>query len=495
MRKIHLKTSIYSFFLYVTVFLFISCSGKEGAEVIQKDPLHSTTSELSSEKFNGRLAGSEEYNKAAGFVADFFEEHGLKKIVDDSYFQSFNIEYNEINDLAFARIQDDGEVIQYEPGKDFVCRGFSGSGNIEAPIVFCGYGISRPELGYDDYKNVDVSGKIVMLFKYDPRWKINDEKIAYNSLRKKAAEAKAHGAKGIIYISSPSSKNPQKPIGSVMHGEGEHLEDMPQIHVSVDVAEELAENSKESLSTLQNYINNNKKPRSVQLHTTARINVVATYKAKKKTMNVVGMVEGNDEELKNEYIILGAHLDHVGNQGGKVLFPGANDNASGVASIMHVAKALSTKKDEIKRSVIFVAFSSEEQGLQGANYFVDHSPVATDKIVAMLNMDCVAHGDSIVLGGGKSFPELYNIAKGIDKQNKSLVIDRTWRGGGADATPFYEQGIPTLYFATRNSYTHLHLPTDKPETLNQKLHAKITKLAYRIVHNLAKGNYKKEKEQ
>ena len=102
----------------------------------------------------------------------------------------------------------------------------------------------------------------------------------------------------------------------------------------------------------------------------------------------------------------------------------------------------------------------------------------------MLNMDCVGHGDSVVVGGGKSSPELYKLVKEQDTLMKSMVIDRTWRGGGADATPFFEKGVSTLYFATKNSYKHLHLSSDKPETLNKELHKYLTNIIYQSTKKL-----------
>ncbi|MFO8235954.1 MAG: M20/M25/M40 family metallo-hydrolase [Bacteroidales bacterium] len=474
---------------------FYSCNQETTPELLTKDNLFIFTSELASSEYEGRLAGSEGYNKAAALTAEKFKSFGLEPLGDSAFFQFFNIEYNKINHLSFSNLTNNDSIIHYEAGKDFVARGFSGSGDIEAPVVFCGYGISRPGKGYDDYANIDVEDKIVMIFKEKPRWKLDNENIGHNSLRKKAKVAESKGAKGIIYISFPNAEEPQKPIGSVKHGKGNHLKDMPQIHVANHVANQIARESRTDLKKLQSYIDGNKQPKSKPLETIAHIFIDADYQKKKRTMNVVGMLEGTDDSLKNEYVVLGAHLDHVGNQGGKVLFPGANDNASGAASITAVADALSREKDSIKRSVIVVAFSSEEQGLQGATHFVKNSPVDRDHIVAMLNMDCVAHGDSIVLGSGRTSPELYKMARKTDSVNKKLVIDRTWGGGGADATPFYKKGVPTLYFATKNSYTHLHLPTDTPETLNQDLHYEITKLAYKLTKEISQGKYDGEKNE
>jgi Zn-dependent M28 family amino/carboxypeptidase len=195
--------------------------------------------------------------------------------------------------------------------------------------------------------------------------------------------------------------------------------------------------------------------------------------------------------LKDEYLVIGAHLDHVGSQAG-LIFPGANDDASGSAAVIALAKAFQNSDDKPKRSILFVLFASEEQGLFGSKYFVENLKVDTEKVVAMFNLDCIAYGDSIQVGNGKSSPTLWNLAERIDFENNQLMIRETWNGGGADLTPFYEKGIPGLYFVSKYSYDHLHLPTDTPETLNPYLYEKIAKLAYLTAKEIVDGNYKRE---
>ncbi len=475
----------YIFIVLIPV-LLVSYGCKQSAETtkeIQSKELMQITDYLASTELNGRLAGSTEYNKAAEFVASKFSEYGLKNLGFDNYYQELKLEYNKIEKCSFSKIENEDSVREYKLGGDYICRGFSGSGDIKAPVVFCGYGISNKKTGYNDYKNMDVEGKIVMQFKADPNWKIDGENIGYQSLRKKASLAKQQGAIGIIFVSRPNQKNPQKPIGSVMHGKGKQLENFPQIHIDLKTAKDFFENSTHTLSKLQKKTDTQKKPRSINLNTKAHIYVKAHYEPQKASMNVVGMIPAQKENA-DEYIVLGAHLDHVGGQADKIYFPGANDNASGVASLMEIAEAFSENKPK-KRNIIFVAFTAEESGLVGSRYFVENSPVKIDKIHAMLNIDCVGHGDSVVVGGGKSAPGLYNLVRRKDSTMKNMMTDRTWHGGGADATPFFEKDASTLYFATKNSYTHLHLLSDKPETINKKLHHYITRLIYNSAREMA----------
>jgi Zn-dependent M28 family amino/carboxypeptidase len=277
-------------------------------------------------------------------------------------------------------------------------------------------------------------------------------------------------------------------IGSVLHGKGEQPVDFPQLHISIDVANNLLSGTGLTLADYQNFIDKEKKPKSIDLETQAFIEVNAEYRKHAKTMNVVGEIEGSDPQLKNEYLIIGAHLDHVGSQAG-LLFPGANDNASGSASVLEIANAFVKGGAKPMRSIIFVLFAGEEQGLDGSKYFVNNLKSDKSKITAMINLDCVGYGDSIQVGNGKSAPKLWSIAKKIDSTHFNYMIESTWSGGGADATPFYEKGIPCLYFVTKNSYKYLHLPGDKVETLNPALFENIVKLAYMTASTIAGGEY------
>ena len=463
------------------------------AEFIKSKNLINTVKYLASEELEGRLGGSEGYFKAAQFMAEEFSQLNLVPANGDSYFQKLKVEYNEIVKPCSLNLIEKGKIAkEYSLGKDFVLRGFTGSGNITSEVVFAGYGISEPELGYDDYAAIDVKDKIVMVFKYNPKWKIDDKNWPEGNPRPKSKVAADHGAKGIFFVSFPNDKNQRKPIGSVLHGSGEQDEDFPQLHIDLQVADDLFEGSGFILSNLQTKIDLTQKPFSVSLDKTVKVVVNTNYDKDKEAVNVIGVFPGSDEKLKDEYVILGAHLDHVGQQAGEIYFPGANDNASGSAAVLEIARAFAAQKIQTKRSIMFVLFSNEESGLEGAEFLANNLPIPNEKVIAMLNMDCVAHGDSIRLGSGKSAPELWELARKIDEENANLCVDATWSGGGADATPFYNIGIPTLYFVTTNSYTHLHSTTDKPETLNPELFQEITKLAFNTLHHIAVGEYKRE---
>ncbi len=458
---------------------------------INKEDLLRYDSTLASPEFGGRLPGSEGYNKAAQFAAGQFAEFGLKPAGGENYFQNFNVEYNSIDSPAVFKVITGSDTTDYTIGKDFVLRGFTGSNSFTLPTAFCGYGISRPDLNYDDYAGVDVNNKIVIVFKYNPGWKIDDKGWGEGYPREKSLTAKKHGAKGILFVSLPNAKEPQPLIGSVLHGDGEQPVDFPQLHISLEAADKLLSPAGITISSCQSLIDSSKAPRSMKLESKAVVEVHAHYEKEAGTMNVAGMIEGSDPELKNEYVVVGAHLDHVGTQAG-LLFPGANDNASGSSAILEIAKAFTRNKINPKRSVIFVLFASEEQGLYGAQHFVDSWKNDYGKITAMMNLDCIGYGDSIQIGNGKSAPILWKIARQIDDANAKMMVDGTWNGGGADATPFHEKGIPCLYFVTTNSYAHLHQPSDKTATLNPGLFEKIVDLAYKTAVDISGEKYKRE---
>jgi hypothetical protein len=492
MKKIILLLLTISIFLPAFVFAQNDDLKLTGAKLIKSEDLMNSVEYFASPELQGRLAGSDGYYKAANYVSDIFFKLGLITPFNNSYYQKFLVEYNEIKAPCkfFAKSDNEDNYIYYKLGDDFVCRSFSGSGNFEAPIVFCGYGMADEKIDYDDYYSTDVNGKIVMIFKQDCSW--NQDWKGNGNLRYKALAAAKHGAKAIIFVSKPNDKEPQKPIGSVLDGVGEHLDNFPMIHVNLKIADEILKTSGFTIKELQTKIDSEKKPNSIELKTIAGIEIHAEFTKEKETMNVVGLLEGSDTILRHECVIIGAHLDHVGEQAGEIYFPGANDNASGSAALLEIAKAFVNSGIKPKRSIFFILFSSEEAGLFGAQHYADNPIYPLDKTVAMFNLDCIGYGDSIRIGNGESAPELYKYAQSNDEEYIRTMVKGTWKGGGADASPFHEKGIPCLYFVTTNSYDNLHLPSDKPETLNKNLFQRITQLAYLTLFDIADGKYTRE---
>ena len=465
---------------YFFILFFIAATVGINAQ-INKNDIFKTIEFLARKDLAGRMPGDEGFTKAANFMAGELKKLNLRPVVGDNFFQKFKVEYNQVLAPEHLSVISGNTRIDYQLGKDYIFRGFTGSGKFIAPVVFCGYGLDQPKPGYNDYSGVDVKGKIVMVFRYNPKWNIHDSSFTDGNPREKAIVAAKHGAVGILFVPFPNDADPQKPIGSLINGHGEQMLNFPEVQLDLPVADELFKGSGKTLKELQTVIDSLKKPYSVPLINKIDLEVHTKYVKDMEVMNTAGIIEGSDPVLKNEYIILGAHLDHVGSQAGKVYFPGANDNASGSAVVLQIARELSDLKEKPKRSILIVFFASEEQGLNGSKYMSEHMLVPKEKVKAMFNFDCVGFGDSIEIGGGKSAPELWNAAKQIDLKNDHLLIDETWNGGGADAEAFFKIGIPTLYFESHYSYTHLHMLTDTPETLNKNLLGSIANLAYKTV--------------
>jgi hypothetical protein len=448
---------------------------------------------LASDGFKGRLQGSMEYEMAARYVANQFKQAGLKPVGHESFLHFFDVEHNSIDYAQISIVNSDSSILkEIALGTDFVCRGFSGGGNIIAPVVFAGYGISNEN--YDDYEDIDVTGKIVMVFKPTPPWKNSSGSWGDVSPRAKARIALEKGAVAILLVTPPNEPDARELIGSVACGEPPHMENFPMVQITKTVANELLKKYMYNIESLYSRIKESKKPFSYPAQSYLHIDISTSYNPKAPTPNVVALWEGSHRRRKREFIVVGAHLDHVGSQAGWLTFPGANDNASGVASIVEMARSLKNGDVKTDRSILFVVFSAEESGMLGSKHFVDNSPVGLDKMVAMLNFDCVAQGDSIAIGGKHSFPMIWDMAKKLDEKHTQLLSGRTFGGGGADAEAFYRKGIPTLYFNTSGGYKYLHLPTDRTETLNPVLFEKLTRLGYATMLELANSRYKREKD-
>ncbi len=468
-----------------------------GLAVLSADSLLADVTRLASPRFDGRLSGSPGYLAAVDLAAARFAALGLEPGGDApagqpdaprGWRQWFDAEYCEL--LAPPRltvIARDGAQTVCRLGADFTARGFTGSGDLTAPVVFAGYGLSQPARGYDDYARLDVKGKIVLCFKPNPAWSPDSTGWDADSgtPRQKGLVARAHGAVALLWCETAAAGKPARaPIGSVLHGPGAQPEDFPQLEISESVADRLLGKSGEA-ARLRAKIDDERRPRSRTLPTRAAVSVQARYAAAHPTCNVVGVLRGGDPALAGQALVIGGHLDHVGRQGPDLYFPGANDNASGASAVLRLAEAFARAGQRPARTVVFVLFAGEESGLDGARFHAAHPLMPLTDTVAMFNLDCVACGDSIQIGSGKTSPELWACARALDAAHDACSVARTWENGGADATPFHEGGVKTLYWVTTNSYPHLHAPEDTPATLNGPLYGKLVRLCFRAAWDVA----------
>jgi hypothetical protein len=401
---------------------------------------------LTSAEMGGRLSGTEGYDRAAQYVASKYEEWGLKPVYGDSFFQSFGMAYNEMRETFFSlTLPPDPEVNEGKPivkdlmiYKDFCPTLYSGFGHVKAEVVFAGFGLTAPELGWDDYEGIDVNGKIVATLRGTPRIQGKDFST-YTERTVKLLNAKKHGAAGMILINR-----------AVVSGSGVYIENLPMVMVGDEVANLLFKSKGYDVQNLRGLLEDGHHltfPTGIP----AEINAIGTHHPKAATFNVVGKIEGTDPVLKEEYVIFGAHLDHLGPW--PIIHPGASDNASGSTIVMELAYAFSRLKTKPKRSIIFALFGAEELGLLGSKHMAANLPEYPSKPLIMVNIDVAGAGTGIRVTGGKTYPELYGL---IEKVNEKYSINPDISageispvGGNSDYAPFLAKGIPAYTNSSR----------------------------------------------
>lgn len=445
---------------------------------------------LSSSQYEGRMAGSEAFLDAANYCAEVLASYGVKPFQEE-WGQYFQVEYNEIENCNFYTYVNDNDVrVQYVLGRDYVCSSMTGRGYTNAPVVFCGWGIDH--YSYDEYGKVDVRGKVVLCLSGVPEFlpgKITDH---YATLRDKAEVARKHGAVGLVCINMSESCRPYEVQHWAWCGEGSHLMTFPVVQPTREMATALLADEQMTFDSVVNRLTETMTPQSFHLRKSFEININAKYHPNATTANVVGVLPGYDAKLKNEYIVVGAHLDHVGIQGNTCLFPGANDNATGVAAVLEAARLLTVnapKEIEYnKRSIVFVLFSGGELQNLGSSIFVSNFPKLRN-VECFINAESIGQGDSIQVLGNKRFPMLWNIASRNDSiSTKSLVKGyRTMPKG--DAAPFAQVGIPSLVFTGFMGNLNDHVPSDISENVDRDLMTKNASLMAEVIYELSLGDY------
>ncbi len=432
--------------------------------------------ELSSDKYEGRLSGSPEYMEAAKWCASKFEEWGLKPANSGSFFQYFPNEYSDVLSLGEVVYANGNEKRKLKFPEDYLPGSNSDSGTLEAELVYVGYGITAPELGYDDYKNVDVKGKIIILETGTPYTK-NDPNLgkwtpfAYH--RYKFRNAVEHGAAGMIYASKIANPNTV------------HLDNFIYAHVEPKIVAQIMADAGKDYGQIREQLKNQEVP-SFALNPAQKVKITAEtkYFPDAQACNVVGMVEGSDPVLKNEVIIIGGHLDGQGIMG-DVVFPSALDNASGVSDIMGAAKAFAESEVKPKRSVLFILLGGEECGLYGSKFYADHPLFPIDKTVLMINLDMVGNGTAFYVANGKTHAKLF---KHLENANNNYIHREMqaseWRQNygrpRSDESNFENAGIKTFGLWTRNSVfpVYYHDPHDKTNVLTPEIMEDAAKLLF-----------------
>jgi hypothetical protein len=374
---------------------------------------------LASDVLEGRETGTRGFDVAAEYVRAQFEAIGLRPLHGD-WFQRFALQAATLDEeKSLLTIGDTRLVIR----KDFLMRpDFArNEATVEGSLVVAGFGITAPELHHDDYAGIDAHGKIVVMLSGAPKGFPTDQRAYYSSAEVKRHNAAVHGAVGILTISTTTDelRNPfekrARQSGIVpmtyLDPAGKPVDVIASLAGSASLSKEAAEQLFASaaipldqlLADAENGIGH-----SFPIKRTAAIKTVTRF-SQVQSENIIGVLPGSDSKLRDEYVVISAHLDHLGNHpppdGGDGLYNGAYDNGSGIACLIEIARALAAGP-HLKRSVLFVALTGEEKGEQGSEYFVHFPPVPANQLVADVNMDMFLMiypvADLVPLGGEHS---------------------------------------------------------------------------------------------
>jgi hypothetical protein len=446
------------------------------AETINGFNIYNTLDRLASEEFRGRHTGHEGYTDAASWVAEMFNDWGLEPASEEhGYLLPFPVQYTIIDDASMSIyiVDEDADAgyreIVLEPEADFLPLLYSDSADRTADVVFIGWGIHAPDTGYDDYFGVDVQDKFVMCFRGTPdpqdrRYQHHDEH------RTRMQRAKEMGAIGLIYIYEEPIANPN----------GDWIENFTPVKISYSAADKLLGNRGFNSSELRADLLKYKRPLSFEVTSQVRIRVASTHFPDATGFNVAGYIEGENPELRDEVIVVGAHLDHCGTHMG-LMFPGADDNASGSAVVIEIARAFAENNVRTGRSILFTLFGGEEMGLIGSRYLVENFPQQFTTISYMINFDMVGAGDGAVCGFSAGHPDLRDLVENLDDENQTVqryfpIRDLGVRG--SDHAAFHAMGVPVLYFVSNGPHIKYHTTGDTIYRMNPSVMEDIARIGY-----------------
>ncbi|MCW8130787.1 MAG: M28 family peptidase, partial [Planctomycetota bacterium] len=465
---------------------------------------------LASPDLHGREAGTPDQLKAAEYVAEEFKRYGLAPFGDEkdgarTYFQEFDLPESagmgEGNELV---LKADGKETRFELRKQFAPFSVGKAhAEVSGGVVFAGYGIAAPEYQYDDFKDVDLEGKWALIMRYEPQEQDAASKFAgrqftpHAALPAKLAACAKRKAAGVLMVTGASGHLNE--AERLTDGRGPAGTDaaIPFIQITRETANALLASSKKTLGDLQGAID-----KDLGCHSFEIKDVTISAKVDLKieahpTRNILAWIEGRDEKLKSEFVILGAHSDHVGfgkagsrlgPQGAGKIHPGADDNASGTAGLLEIAQFLGGLKPEERprRSVILIGFSGEEKGLLGSEHYVKKPKAPLKDTVAMLNLDMIGRSADNGLqvsgiGTGKGFKDL---VLGAGAESKLRLFLGTAGDGPSDHATFYHAGIPVLFFFT-GIHDDYHTPTDTWDKINAPAAEAAAALACALLRKLA----------
>ncbi|MFL6449947.1 MAG: M20/M25/M40 family metallo-hydrolase [Bryobacteraceae bacterium] len=453
---------------------------------------------LASPALKGRLTGTPELNKAAEYLAAKFSQANLEPLAG-SYFQDFEVTARTaLGDNDKLTVSRGAHSRELKQGADFVPLNLSGNGKAGGAVVFAGYGITAPEYHYDDYSHLDAHDKVVVVLRHEPQENNEKSIFARKDLTQhavfssKIVNAKLHGAKAVLIVNDLPN-HPGDTDGLARFEPLMATEDYGILvdQVSVSAVNELLAGSKENLQSLIGEIDRDLAPHSFALASDVSAALTVDLQQEKRTVhNVVGYLPGQT----NEYVILGAHYDHLGlgqqnslapSQAGTV-HAGADDNASGTAGVVELARRFASTGVH-RRGFLFLCFAGEEEGLLGSAYYAGHPSRPVADAVAMINMDMIGRlkDNKLYIGGvatGSTFKPVVDEAT----QHAHFEADQSDVGGygASDHTSFTGRHVPTLFFFS-GLHGDYHKPSDTWDKINAKDAVRVLAEVSEIANTLA----------
>jgi Zn-dependent M28 family amino/carboxypeptidase len=446
---------------------------------------------LASDSLKGRYPGTEGDRLAAIYIAARLKDSGVE-LFNKNGFQEFKlvtgVHLGDTNTLSWKAYK--GKV-----NDDFLPQAYSGSKRVIAPVVFAGYGfdINENSITWNDYANLDVKGKWVLILRGEP---LSDSSKSiyrnYSNDRNKTLIAKDKGAAGVILVSG-SNFDKNDDFAGLHNFEGSV--EIPVIQLKRSATDSLLSLNNSNIHSLEQKLNKELKPFSFEIKRdiNASISVKQTIVT---TRNVIGFIPSENSHPSDQYIVIGAHFDHLGLGGPGsssrkpdtlAIHNGADDNASGVAAVLELAGKLSAHKNQLKKGIIFVLFSGEEEGILGSGYFTEHPPVALKSIKTYLNLDMVGRlkpDSSLEIGGtGTSVGAVQLLNKILPGNNLKLSFSPEGYGP-SDHASFYAKDIPVFFFTT-GVHLDYHTPSDDADRINYPGLRQVDEYIYKLAYTLA----------
>ncbi|MFQ5847631.1 MAG: M28 family peptidase [Candidatus Methylomirabilales bacterium] len=483
---------------------FLVGAGLPPEEVLTAGALLEQVRILASPAMTGRGVGTPGIARAATHIVHEFQQAGLKPGGTEGYRQPFGVitgvHVGPQTRMRVIRGKPDRKEPEAVAERLFTPFGFSEDGEVEGEVFFAGYGITAPELHYDDYAGIDVTGKIVLVMTHEPREK--DERspfrdpnaYRYTEVRYKAINAREHGARAILIVEDPANhRGEREELFAIRGVAGGRRVGIIAMNVTRRVAEGLLTPAGKTLVQVQREIDRALTPHGF-LIPRARVAIqVKLIEERGTTANIIGVLPGRDPLLRTTAIVVGAHYDHLG-LGGEYslaplqygrIHPGADDNASGTAGLILLARAFA-ERGGARRTLIFTAFSAEELGIVGSAYYAKHPWIPLEKTVAMVNLDMIGRlrNRTLYVFGVKTGEEFIDLLQRVNG-GPDLTLKLGGDGyGPSDHTSFYTRKVPVLFFFA-GPHTDYHRPSDTVDKVNGKGLAEVARFVYRVIEDLA----------